>query len=146
MCLLSWVPQWDLFYYIELWGWLFIYCMLQPQSVLFLIMSQDKYSFLQKQKVALKCHYICPLRCLYGQHIQNQADSSHWLVRNMCMKHQSLLHPSRTDGFYHHSPHGPWSSAEGRGWSLGFHTEERQIHPHNGNQSAEVSSKLVWKI
>lgn len=42
-----------------------------------------------------------------------------WLARNTYIKfYQSLLHPSRTDGFYHHSLNGPWSSSGGR--SLGF--------------------------
>lgn len=34
----------------------------------------------------------------------------------------------------------------GRGVVLGFHTEERQIHPHNGNQSAGLLLSLCERF
>lgn len=80
--------------------------------------SNANLPFFPKQKLALKCHYICPLECYRGNISSHRRPQSLTYKEHVQKIYQSLLHPSRTDGFYHHSPNGLWSSAGAGPWAL----------------------------
>ena len=57
----------------------------------------------------------------------------------------SITSPSQQDRWLL-PPLSPWHMKQCWGWVIGFHTEERQIYPHNGNQSAGLLLSLCERF